>query len=70
MKLFDVKFSEDVGVVDEAPKTIQLIFLFSNEKGNHITRIPVSFRTKEDRHIGVIRKLHNFIDDVVASEIE
>lgn len=68
MKLIDIEFEKADGVVDEAPKSIQITFLFEIKKG-HIHRIPMFFRTGDFNHMAVIQHLHNFIYKVV-SELE
>jgi hypothetical protein len=69
MRLNNIEVETTVGVVSEAPKCIKITFLFENEKGNHITRLPVWFTSKENNHLDVIRKIGNLVNDIVAGEI-
>jgi len=71
MKLIDVRFEEIVkGDKKESPKSVKIVFLFSNNEETHITRLPIWLNTKSDNHFFVIQKLHNLVYDIINGEIK
>jgi hypothetical protein len=64
MKLVDVEFEKENGVVNEAPKFVKIVFLFETKPGK-VSRIPVWLVTKTNTHKAVILQLHSLINRII-----